>query len=291
MAETKKKLPKSEWDFSRLNALFVTHAFFYEYSRQSSKVKELVGVYRELIPYIADDIPYDDWIFKTDKLVDLSEEDVDALWARTERFKNNTYLALIRWLAYCKKFPDTPFLELTPKDYLNGPEVPINVRVFPVNGRSFCDMGYHWVDDSDEEDPYVLDLNSGVPHGLFCPIDVSESSGPHISMHQVRIDWWKTDSELKAEFAEWLAAYRKFLKVKPIPSSKRGLLNRPLDLPKECRKKETALMHLGKLRCLEATGTWEKYLALYHGDKSDRRFLEKDVSAARKIIAWLEEKV
>lgn len=50
-------------------------------------------------------------------------------------------------------------------------------------------------------------------------------------------------------------------------------------------------MHLGKLRCLEAAGTWEKYLDAYHTDKSDRRYLEKDVSAVRTIIAWLEKNV
>jgi len=286
MAENKKKLPESEWDFSGLAPSLVSYAFFYEYARQSEKIKSMAKVYRELIRH---GIEYHDlwsaWASDPKKSPKLSEEKKAKLWKKTEQLKTNDYLSLIRWLAYCKKFPETPFLELKPEDYRNEPDVAVNERIFPVKGRGVCEMGYCWMKDFDKQ---TFDIT--LTHRLgSCQPMAADPDTEHITAHMLRVDWWKTDSELKQEFSEWVDVYRKFLKVKPIPPSKRGLLNRPLNLPKECRKMGTALVHLGNLRCLEAAGSWENYLALY--EKINRRYLERDISAARKIIAWLEEKV
>jgi hypothetical protein len=287
MAETKKKLPENEWRFKKLPPALVSYAFFYEYARQSHKIKALVDEYRKLTSHgIEYHDVWSDWAMDSKKSGNLPKEKTKVLWQKTEQFKVNDYLPLIRWLAHCKKFPKTPFLELKSEDYRNGPEVSVNERVFPVNGRGVCEMGYCWMKDFSDK-TFQISLTPRL--GSFQPIATGPDGEEHVTAHMLRVDWWKTDSELKQEFAEWVDVYRKFLKVKSIPPGKRGLLNQPLDLPKECRKMGTALAHLGNLRCLEAAGSWENYLDIY--EKIDRRYLERDVSAARAVLAWLESKV
>lgn len=285
MAENKKKLPESEWEFSSLAPSLVSYAFFYEYSRQSEKIKSLVKVYRELIRHGIEyyDV-FSDWARDPKNSQKLSEEKRAALWKKTDQFKENNYLPLIRWLAHCKKFPETPFLKLKPEEYRNGPEVSLNERVFPVDGRGVCEMGYCWMKDFNEQK-----FDIALTHRLgSCQPMAADPDAEHITAHMLRVDWWKTDSELKQEFSEWVDVYRKFLKVKPIPPGKRGFLSRPLDLPKECKKKDTALAHLGKLRCRNHAGSWEKYFAIYCAPDVNRRYLERDVSAAKQVLAWME---
>jgi|GEM_PF-6235854 len=288
MAETKKKLAEKEWNFSKLSPEQVPYAFFYEYSRQSDKIKELIKVYRELIPYLDEEAPGEGWFFSIETTRDLTIDQKDEIRSKTELFTENEYLFLIRWLGRCEKFPDTPFLELKEEDYRNGPDVAFNARLFPVNGQGFSEIESCWIKDFQENtfrvDPYHVRYK-------LPPVAGRGPSGEHVSAHLIRIDWWKSNNELQAEFAEWVEACRQYIKVEPVKTGARGILNQPLDLPKECKKMSTALAHLGSLRCLKATGSWEKYLTVYHTDKSDRRYLEKDVSAARKVISWLEKKV
>ena len=292
MAENKKKLPKSEWDFSKLNPEQLPYAFFYEYARQSDKIKSLVRVYRELIPYGVNYDSEHEWSFEVKKIKHLSKQEDAVLWSKTEQFKINEYYSLIIWLSFCEKFPAASFIELKTEDYRDMPGRAYGC-ILPVNGRGLCEIVYCWAKDFKEfnEDPNDRETHMPVGRDFLQPVEKAEAGKEHVSVHLMRVDWWKSDSELQAEFAEWVEYGRARVKVKPVKATSRGLLNRPLGLPKECRKTSTALLHLGKLRCLESSGSWEKYLAVYQEDKSDRRSLEKDVSAARKIIAWLEEKV
>ena len=285
MAETKKKLPKSEWDFSGLEPSLVSYAFFYEYSRQSDKVKELVEGYRGLHPYI-EHISVSDWTIPNEKAAHLSSDEKIKLYERAAPFKGREYIPLIRWLSYCEAFPNTPFMELDSTDYLFQKEMPRFSRYFPVDGRGFLDLESDWAREYRGKTNYIEDGRE-----IFEIMAETDPENDHITIHHIFVDWWKSDSELRADFNRWIKFHRRNYKVKPVKALSRGLFDRPLDLPKECRKKNTALIHLGKLRCLEASGSWEKYLTLYHTAKSDRRYLEKDVSAARKVIAWLEDKV
>jgi hypothetical protein len=285
MAEIKKKLPQSEWNFSKIKPDQISYAFFYEYARQVDRVKKLVAEYRKLHPYIVH-VPGVAWSFPEEKVENLSRDELESIRKRVGQFKKNDYLSMIRWLSYCDKFPDTPFLKLDTADYQITKEVPLYSRHFPVNHRGFCDVESCWARDYKGKSRSVEDGSE-----IFQYMAETGPDEDHVTTHLIFVDWWKSDSELKEDFYKWIKFHRKNYQVKPVKTLSRGLLNRPLDLPKECRKMGTALSHLGKLRCLEAAGSWEKYLAAYHTEKSDRRYLEKDVSAARKVISWLEDKV
>lgn len=232
MAETKKKLPVNEWDFSSIEPALVPYAFFYEYSRQSDKVKELVALYREILPYLyeLEMAPGDGWFFVEEAPGAISEDKKAELIAKTEQFTETEYLFLIRWLGRCEKFPDTPFLELEVKDYRNGPDIAVNAYLFPVNGQGFCDIGYCWMRDL-KEDTFCIEN----PFSIFCKLPPVAGRGPygeHVTANLIRVDWWKTDNELKEEFSAWVEDFRRHIKVEPVKAGTRGILNQPLDLPK-----------------------------------------------------------
>lgn len=122
-----------------------------------------------------------------------------------------------------------------------------------------------------------------------------------MTLHMLCIDWRKPNKELVDDFANWIegqrtsnknrpgwAPWQDRINIEPTRMSMRAFFNRPLELPKECKKINTALAHLGKLRCLEAAGSWAEYLKIYHSPETDQRSLEKDVKAARDVLSWVE---
>ena len=277
MAE-KKALPKSEWCFQKINPADVKLAFFYEYSRQSSRMIRKVRHYRDLHPYLYTFRPIPVCIDgnKYQACTLPQRYIIDLLMAT---FKEDAYSHLIDWLSFIPKFPEVPFCELEKKDLQNG-------RNLPTNTRGVSDIVWH-TSKGASHIPMIFRTPEKFSDIISKPGFVRD----HESLHVMIINWRKTDSELVDDFRDWLKMSREFIEIPPVRESARGIANNPLDLPEECKSVETALLHLGKLRCLDSCGSWDEYMRIYRPGNTDRRSLQKDVAAARKVVAWLESKI
>jgi hypothetical protein len=180
---------------------------------------------------------------------------------------------------FIPKFPEMPFCELKQKDWQNG-------RPLPTNTRGFEDVVW-----------YTPNRGHSIPLPFWGPGNFKEViSKPgfvldHESLHVMILDWRKTNEELVADFRDWIKMSRSMVEVEPVRESARGIANDFLDLPKECKSVDTALLHLGKLRCFDSCGSWDEYMQIYCPGNADRRSLQKDVAAARKVLAWLDSRI
>lgn len=262
-----KRLPDAEWQFSDIEPKLIGKAFYYEYARQSEKISALVELYREIRGYYVQN-PSDGSSVPSPE---LNEKQLAELKQKEAKFKGDEYTLILAWLSDCKSFPKKPFSKLKPKEIYTDNDF---FNALPGLG----DIGHRWLEHTDKDSfSYFFEEENK-------PVDCERSIGVHL----LWIDWRKTDTELKNELFDWVKYTREQIGAKSTPELKRGIFNRTLDLPKECRKMNTALAHLGKLRGLEHAGTWVKYLSIYQDEGKERRYHEKDVSAARSVLEWME---
>ena len=272
----KKKLASAEWNFSALKPQEIDAAFFYEFSRSSKVVVEKVELYRSLHWVITDFLFTSPLCLDGEIFDSLVHEEQAKIQQKLDAFKKNSFLRVIDWLSYCPKFPEIPFLDLAPADYRE------KGRGLPIHTRGFIDLGFH--SQKTSMLPGIF-LNEPNYHKAVSSPGLIEE---HESLHVVMVDWRKTNGELVEDFTSWLALNREELWGKETRPAARGLFNEPLPFPDNCKKKDTALVNLGKLRCLEASAHWGDYMQSYNSGISDDRNLKKDVAVARQLIDWFD---
>ena len=250
--------------------------FFYEYARESKKITRLVDIYREFHPYISS-ITRNPLSFDSEKFEKQSVKEQERIKMLTGNFSRNAMLYLIDWLSFISKFPLSPYLSLKENEIKNGREMPKNIR-------GVEDIVFYFPDGA------AICLPAFFGGKSFT--EIFENTIPNYqSAHVMLIDWRKTNVELVDDFRDWIEMSRNFTKTQPIREASRGIFNEELDLPKECKKVDTALFHLGKLRCNKSCASMDEYMKIYHPSNIDRRSIQKDISAARAVLSWLESKV
>ena len=274
-----KRLPYEEWDFSMIPAELTDLAFFYEFSRQSQKIKNRVDDYRKLHPYF----PKETWMggplcFDNALLEQLAPSEIDYINSLMPFFKFEAFLSVIDWLSYCPGFPDKPFSELTEEEYRNNRPVPVNTRGLD-----------EWAGRG--PDNYLHQL---IPFVDKTFVEIADTPGvlkEYNSIHLIHFDWRKTDAELVRDFKDWMKMQRECFAITPTHAYARGLYNDPIPMPDKCKKKEKALEYLGVLRKQQACATWRQYMQTYCHSDADQRPEEKKVAAAGQLLAWFESQL
>jgi hypothetical protein len=271
IVKTSSKLPSDEWDFSNLDDFEVPFAFYYEYSRDSSFIKNAVAKVRK-------------WR--------QTNKSVPPTWEPTTRLREVIY-----WLAHQDPyFPNTPWLKIKAlaiseiqkeREEARKEEAMINATL-PF-GQKWCagKVGGLPGDPVNSIDWMVRKLSYLVPLRIgsssFSNIWMGSqeqllawqtqklaqvTNFPPGSTFQVEpersiingtIDWRATDAEIIKTFADFLNRSRpqQFKDSSKMPSIQQGL-----DVKFPFRK-NAALAWLSVLRQRRSVNTWREYFEIY----------------------------
>lgn len=301
-------IAREEWDFSLIPTEHVDNAFFYEFSRQSPIIQDVVNEFRKLAPILSkmpsnygalifDESDWKEFDNSGDepkgeefkpclmkeidgKIVEfplkgLNEADKERLRTNSQNFKNNSFIEIIYQLSFCASFPEVPYSCLSESERV---EIPTNVEgLLYLASRQYGGGGHLW---------------NGIEDKTFWEIgDIPGMLQEHCDLHLLCIDWRKTDAELAQDLKEWVKRIRPNVDIKSTPLYSRGLYNQPIPMPPNCKKKDKALEYLGILRKRMSAGTWKQYMHTYCSLDADQREEEKKVAAANKILSWFESQV